>query len=446
MAQGNTAGKVITRFPPSPTGFLHIGSVRTALFNYLFAARNGGEMVFRFEDTDIERSKVEFEKDIIDGMEWLGLPLNTADVVRQSERTEVYKKHLNSLIEKGLAYEAEESEATPGAKVIRFKNTNTKVTFSDLVRGEVTFDTTELGDFVIARSHELPLYHLAVVVDDADMHVTHVIRGEDHISNTQRQILLIEALGFSRPAYAHIPLILATDRSKMSKRHGAVSINEYRLLGFVPEAILNYLALLGWNPGGEQELFTLEELVSSFSLERVHKAGAVFDIEKLKWFNAEHLKKLSVLEYEMRLQQFLESHGEKSPDYLVDIIPELRNRAQTLGEAAEALRAGEFNFMDSYVEVDPLLLLQGAKADATAVKSNLTKVQELLAGMPETLTAEAAKEKIFPFATEVGRAGVLWPLRVALSGKEKSPDPFTLLSLLGKEKSAARIEAALQIL
>lgn len=403
-------------------------------------------MVFRFEDTDIERSKVEFEKDIIDGMEWLGLPLNTASLVRQSERTDIYKKHLDALIEKGLAYEAEESEATPGAKVIRFKNTNTKLTFTDLVRGEVTFDTTELGDFVIARTRELPLYHLAVVIDDADMGVTHVIRGEDHISNTPRQILLVEALGFTRPAYAHIPLILATDRSKMSKRHGAVSINEYRLLGFTPEAILNYLALLGWNPGGEQEIFTLDELVQQFTLDRVHKAGAVFDIEKLKWFNNEHLKRLSVLEYEMRLQQFLGSHGEKAPDYLIDIIPELRNRAQTLGEAAEALRTGEFNFMEAEVSVDPLLLLQGAKADATTVKANLTKVKELLAGMSEPLTAEGTKECIFPYATEVGRAGVLWPLRVALSGKEKSPDPFTLLALLGKDTSIARIEKALQIL
>src|SRR6185312_1271519 len=260
-------------------GYLHIGSVRTALFNYLFAEHNKGHMVFRFEDTDLERSKKEFEDDIINGMQWLGLSLD--EPVRQSERTELYKKYLHELIENGHAYEAEESEANPGQKVVRFKNPNKKITFTDAVRGEVTFDTTELGDFVIARTHDLPLYHLAVVIDDHDMGVTHVIRGEDHTSNTQRQILLIEALGFKRPAYAHIPLILASDRSKMSKRHGAVSINEYRAQGFIPEAILNYLALLGWNPGGEKELFTLDELVAQFTLERVHKAGAVFDIEKL---------------------------------------------------------------------------------------------------------------------------------------------------------------------
>jgi glutamyl-tRNA synthetase len=440
------SSKVITRFPPSPTGFLHIGSVRTALFNYLFAAHNNGTMVFRFEDTDIERNKVEFEQDIIAGMQWLGFPFDPDTISRQSERTDLYKKHLNELIAKGFAYEAEESEATPGAKVVRFKNPNQKITFTDLVRGEVTFDTTELGDFVVARSHDLPLYHLAVIIDDHDMGVTHVIRGEDHISNTQRQILLIEALGFARPAYAHIPLILAPDRTKMSKRHGAVSINEYRAQGFIPEAILNYLALLGWNPGTEQELFTFDDLVKEFTLERVHKAGAIFDIEKLKWFNHEHLKKLSNLEYEAKLQEFLEGHDEKVPDYLIDIVPELRNRAQTLGEAAEALRAGEFSFMEKEITLDPLLLVQGAKTDVESIKKHLTIVKELVREMPENVSAEAAKEIIFPYATEVGRAGVLWPLRVALSGKEKSPDPFVLLSLLGKSLSITRIEQAVELL
>src|SRR5581483_3053022 len=214
--------KVITRFPPSPTGFLHIGSVRTALFNYLYAAHHGGIMVFRFEDTDLERSKPEFEQDIIEGLTWLGIPLNLQSLTRQSERTAIYKEHLGRLIKEGSAYEAEESEATPGMKVVRFKNPNRTVTFHDVIRGEISFDTTELGDFVIARTHDLPLYHLSVVIDDAESEVTHVIRGEDHISNTQRQIFLIEALGFKRPEYAHIPLILAPDKTKLSQRHGAV--------------------------------------------------------------------------------------------------------------------------------------------------------------------------------------------------------------------------------
>ncbi|MES2203559.1 MAG: glutamate--tRNA ligase family protein, partial [Patescibacteria group bacterium] len=298
------SNKVVTRFPPSPTGFLHIGGVRTALFNYLFAAHNGGKMFLRFEDTDKERSKPEFEKDILDAVNWAGIPYEMPAIARQSERNEIYKKYFATLVEKGLAYEAEPGENNPDKKVIRFKNPNTTITFTDNVRGQVTFDTADLGDFVIARSMDEPLYHLAVVIDDHEMGVTHVIRGEEHISNTPRQILILEALGFTRPEYAHIPLILAPDKTKLSKRHGAVSATEYRTQGYIPEAIVNYLALLGWNPGGEKELFTLAELAELFTLDRVHKAGAVFDIEKLKWFNHEHLKKLSDAEYKKRLEEF----------------------------------------------------------------------------------------------------------------------------------------------
>jgi glutamyl-tRNA synthetase len=438
--------KVITRFPPSPTGFLHIGNFRTALFNYLFAKNAGGSMVFRFEDTDRERSKVEFEEDITNGLKWLNIGYTQPDVFRQSERTDVYKSHLARLIAEGKAYEAEESTATPGLKVVRFKNPNTTITFSDLVRGEVSFDTTELGDFVIARTHDLPLYHLAVVIDDAEMGITHVLRGEDHISNTPRQILLLEALGFARPVYAHIPLILAPDRTKLSKRHGAVSVNEYKAMGFVPEAMLNYLALLGWNPGGEQEVFTEAELVEKFDINKVHKAGAIFDIEKLKWFNHEHLKKLSIGEYETHLREFLESKQQTAPAYLSKIIPELKARARTLGEAADFLAAGEFNFMEDSITYVAALLSKGAKAEPADIKKSLEQVRDLVASLDEDFSPDAAKELIFTYATEVGRSQVLWPLRVALSGKEKSPDPFVLLSLLGKEKSLTRIEQALQLL
>jgi glutamyl-tRNA synthetase len=437
---------VITRFPPSPTGFLHIGGVRTALFNFLFAKHHGGEMIFRFEDTDRERSKPEFEQDIIDGIHWLGLQYRQPAVFRQSERTEVYKTYLKQLIDSGHAHEAEDSTAAPGMKVVRFKNPNTTVTFADAVRGDVSFDTTELGDFIIARTHDLPLYHLAVVIDDAEAGVTHVIRGEDHISNTQRQILLIEAMGFARPQYAHIPLILAPDRTKLSKRHGAVSVNEYRRLGFLPEAVINYLVLLGWNPGGEQEVFTLDELIQQFDLARVHKAGAVFDTEKLKWFNHEHLKRLSDEDYLSRLTGFMGERGEVVPVYLERILPELRNRAQTFGEAADALKNGEFSFMEDTIPApDAELLLKGAKAEADAVKTHLQKVMELLA-TTDAFTHEAVKEALFPYATEVGRASVLWPMRVALSGKEKSPDPFTLAGLLGKETTISRIEKAASML
>lgn len=280
--------KIITRFPPSPTGYLHIGGARTALFNYLFTKKNDGIMYLRFEDTDKERSKKEYEDDIFEGLNWLGLTYTLPDIARQSERTEVYKRYFQTLLDKGLAYEAEESKDNPGKKVVRFKNPNKKITFTDLIRKEVTFDTTELGDFVIAKNVDEPLYHLAVVVDDYEMGVTHIIRGEDHISNTPRQILILEALGFERPTYAHIPLILAPDRTKLSKRHGAVSVNEYRKQGIMPQALVNYLALLGWNPGTDQEIFTLDELVKVFDLSRVHKGGAIFDEKKLAWVNRKH--------------------------------------------------------------------------------------------------------------------------------------------------------------
>ncbi len=439
---------MITRIAPSPTGQMHIGTVRTALFNYIFAKQHGGTYFVRIEDTDKERNKEEWVDAIWDDFEWCGIPSDAK--YRTSEHLERHVELLKSLVDSGKAYVSQEpkkDDPTQTVEVVRLRNPGTNVTFSDLIRGEITVDTTELGDFVIARSVTDPLYHFAVVVDDGDAGVTHVLRAEEHISNTPRQILLIDALGFTRPIYAHFPLILAPDRSKLSKRKHGASIENYRNQGFVSEAILNYLALLGWNPGGEQEVFTLDELIKLFTMERVHKAGAVFDIEKMKWFNHEHLKRLSTLEYEVKLKLFLESHGEKVPEYLIDIVPELQMRAQTLGEAAELLRTGEFAFMEPAVSVDTLLLLQGAKAEAPAVKTNLQKVLELLQPLSdEAFTAEKVKEVVFPYATEVGRAGVLWPMRTALSGREKSPDPFTLAELIGKAKTLERIEKAAQML
>lgn len=266
---------------PSPTGPFHIGGVRTALYNFIYAKQHGGKFILRIEDTDKERSKPEYETDIIESLKWLGL--NYDELYKQSDRGEIYKKYLEKLIKDDLAYEAED-------KVIRFRNPGKDVTFNDLIRGDITFNTKELEDFVIAKSVDLPLYHLAVVIDDHESGITHIIRGEDHISNTPRQILIQEAIGASRPLYAHLPLILASDRSKLSKRkHGeSVSLDYYKKQGLLPEAILNYLALLGWNPGTDQEIFTLDELVKEFKLEKVHKGGAMFDEKKLAWVNRKH--------------------------------------------------------------------------------------------------------------------------------------------------------------
>lgn len=281
------------RFAPSPTGPLHVGGARTALFNYLFVRQTDGQFILRVEDTDRERSRPEYEKEIIDGLAWLGITFDA--VYRQSERTKIYQTHLNKLIKSGAAYLSREpkKEGSGEVEVVRFRNPDKLISFQDIVRGEVSFDTTELKDFVVARSVTEPLYHLAVVVDDFEMGVTHIIRGEDHISNTPRQILIQEALGAPRPLYAHLPLILASDRSKLSKRkHGeAVSLTHFRSLGISPKAMVNFLALLGWHPSDSDasEVLSFPELVAQFRLERVQKGGAVFDLNKLNWLNKKYL-------------------------------------------------------------------------------------------------------------------------------------------------------------
>lgn len=270
---------IITRFAPSPTGHLHVGNYRTALFSYLFARQHGGNFILRIEDTDKERSTKEFEQEIIDSLKWLGLEWD--EFFRQSEALPLHTELLKELLVKGKAY-MEDS-------VIRLKNPNKKVTFTDMIRGDITFDTTDLGDFVIAKALDHPLYHFAVVVDDYSEAVTHVIRGEDHISNTPRQILIHEALGWEHPEYAHLPLVMASDKTKLSKRKGAKSIMEYRDEGISPEAMLNAMAMIGWNPGTEQELFTKDELIKNFSFKRIKKGGAALGEEKLKWFNRKHI-------------------------------------------------------------------------------------------------------------------------------------------------------------
>ena len=261
--------KVVTRFAPSPTGQFHLGGVRSALYNYLFAKQNKGTYILRSEDTDKERSKKEYEDNFLELFEWLGLKPD--QFFRQSERTEIYKKYLEKMIADGFAYVSKEEvkEAGQRSEVIRFKNPNKKIIFSDIILGEISFDTTDLKDFVIARSLTEPLYHLTVVIDDSEMAITHVIRGQEHIANTPRQILIQEAIGASRPLYAHLPLILGKDRAKLSKRDPEViSALEYRDLGYLPEALINFMALIGWNPGGEQEVFTLVELIKKFDIRK----------------------------------------------------------------------------------------------------------------------------------------------------------------------------------
>ena len=431
---------VVTRFPPSPTGYFHIGSARTALFNYLFAAKAGGVMYLRFEDTDKERSKKEYEEDIIAGLHWLQIPYTLANPLRQSEKIDVYRTYLHKLIEKGAAYEAEAGEK--GGKVVRFKNPNVRVTFSDLIRGEVSVETAELKDFVIARNADDPLYNFAVVVDDGEMGITHVIRGEDHISNTQRQILIQEALGFERPIYAHIPLILAPDRSKLSKRNFAASVNDYRADGYIPQAFLNYLVLLGWTPPSGKEKLSLKEIIGEFDIQNVHKSGAIFDLQKLKWLNREYMLEIPDDEY---LAEMLRRAHSWDKGIAAKLVPLVKERVGVWQEFDTVKH--DFEYFFSEPKPDPAKL-PGKGSDAEAGKKHLGHLRKLFAAMPSQgeMTADQVKTHLWEYAEAEGRGKVLWPLRYALTGREKSPDPFTVASIIGKEVALRRIDAALQTL
>lgn len=440
--------KPIVRIAPSPTGNLHIGTARTALFNFLFAKKYGGEFIVRIEDTDTERSKKEFENNILEGLKWLCLKED--QFFRQSDRTQIYKKYLSEMIKNGTVYVSKEKEEDgKRGEVIRFKNPNKKIKFTDLIRGEVEFDTTELKDFVVAKSEEEPLYHLAVVIDDHEMKITHVIRGEDHISNTPRQILIQEAIGAHRPEYAHIPLILAPDRTKLSKRHGATSISEYKEKGFLPEAINNYLALLGWNPGSDKEIFSLEELIETFDIERVQKGGAIFDEEKLKWINKEHIRKIDPEKLKKEiLDRLTLSLQEKMKGIVLDekilekIVPIVLERINTWKDIVSLVENGDFDYFFEKPEIENReKILWKDEKDMDKTARLIDEVVDVLSSMEESgFIYNTIKENIWQIAEREGRGTVLWPMRFSLSGREKSPDPFLLAEILGKQETIIRLK------
>lgn len=445
---------VITRFAPSPTGLFHAGSYRTALFAYIFARQNKGKFILRIEDTDRERSKKEYEENIIDSLKWLGLGHD--EFFRQSERTEIYKKYLKQLVDSGHAYISKETPKDPGdrTEVIRFKNPNKKVVFEDLIRGRIEFDTTELKDFVIAKSMEEPVFHLVNVVDDFEMGMTHIIRGEDHISNTPRQILIYEAIGAPIPLFAHIPLLLAADRSKLSKRHGAQPISAYREKGFLPAAIVNYMAMLGWHPADDKELLTLPEIIEQFSLERVQKSGAIFDEEKLRWFNKQYIAKLSDDDFIKHAKLFIPEWLTTSSDTFKRLLTLLKEKIVSFAEISSIFSTtengapGELNFVHDMQAPSADKLLWKKNPNREVAKKHLAECRKLLASemKGESFAAEELKASIWPYADANGRGDVLWPLRMSLTGQEKSPDPFTSASILGKTESLKRIDAAIQSL
>lgn len=467
---------------PSPTGALHIGTARTTLFNWLFARHSAGTFILRIEDTDQERSKPEHEIGLIQGLKWLGLEwdegpdLNDRGELvsrgdhgpyRQSERTSIYRKHLEQLLAEGKAYYCyctkEELEAQRqslesaglapkytgtcrnlsappegrSANLIRFKMPEEKVSFPDLIRGKTEFDAALFGDIVIAKDLDQPLYNFAVVIDDELMRISHVIRGEDHIPNTPKQILLQRAFGFRTPAYAHIPLILNPDRSKLSKRSNKTSLLEYRDDGYLPEAMVNFLALLGWHPKVDREVLSTDELVKEFELGRVQKAGAVFDLQKLDWLNGQYLRALPPDELARRVAPF--APAGVSPEKIGQLAELVKDRMRTLKDFTELARP--FVELPAY-EAELLLPKDGSKEGTQAT---IQAVRDALAGTDEANLGDRAVvlDRLAPLIERSGRGGVLWPFRVALSGLRASPDPIAIAGVLGKAETLRRLEVAL---
>ncbi len=438
---------VVTRFAPSPTGYLHAGNYRTAVFAYLFAKHSGGSFIVRIEDTDAARSKPEYEANILEALEWLQLPSDKR--FRQSEHRARHRELLEKLIVDGTAYVSKEKPQAPGDReeVIRFKNPGGAVSFTDVIHGEITSRVDDLGDFIIARSLNEPVFHFAVVADDADEGVTHVIRGGDHISNTARQILIQRALGLPMPLYAHLPLIMDSNRKKLSKRNGAKALTEYRDEGILPEAMLNYLAFLGWNPGDEREYLTREELVPAFDLSRVQKGSAIFDEVKLFSVNQHWMRKLSV-------DEFI-AHGKfqaNDTERLRKAVPLLQERARTFREAREVL-AGELLCLFESPNLDRgLITAKESSGHPGMTKVALEALSEAIKAIPVGASSAEVKEALLPLADaeeakgKGGRGAMLWPLRYVLSGQERSPDPFTLIAILGVDEAISRIGKATAIL
>lgn len=418
-----------------------MGNYRTAVFSYLYAKKMGGKFILRIEDTDRARSKGEYEDNIIESLHWLGLSYD--ERFRQSDNVESHTAHLNRLIAEEKAYVSKE-EAKDGSgvikEIVRFKNPNKVVAFEDMVRGRIETDTTDLGDFVIAKSVTEPLFHLAVVVDDYEEGVTHVIRGEDHIPNTPRQMLIAEALGFPHPSYAHLPLVLAEDRTKLSKRKGALPVTEYKTMGFLPDALLNFMAFIGFNPGGEREIYTLAELVPVFDVTKIHKSGAIFNVEKLKWMNKEHIRLQS---REVQLETIKKYMSGYSDDMLEKLLPTIVDRITTYGELI-SIQEPEFGFFKKYPEIEKERIL--FKDDDIAVASRHLDAVKAILSTHDFASVESIKEAIMPYAEKEGKGNVLWPLRMSLSGQERSVDPFTICYVLGREETIKRIDAACHIL
>ena len=419
------------RFAPSPTGNLHIGGVRTALFNYLYARQQGGKFLLRIEDTDRQRSTPEFEQEILGSLKWLGLDWDE-ELVHQSARLERYREVAQELVSKGLAYEFE------GA--IKFKIPKTEVKVYDIIRGEVTYDSKEFDDLVIMKSDGYPVFHLAVVVDDHDMGITHIVRGEDHLPNTPRHILLYQALGWKSPKYAHLPLIFGADGTPLSKRHGAVAVSEYRNKGFLPQGLINYLALLGWNPGTPQEIFSLPELVKQFSLKRVIKSNAQFNPEKLFWVNGQHMRAMPGEDYEREITAFWKDKLPAMPEEKWrKIIALYRPRIQIYGELKE-----QTDYFFTEPEYADAAMTGEIRQNAVSL-GLLRQLLETLGSLGDFEDVQVLDQKTKQVVETAGLKSkdLIHPLRYILTGRSATPGIFELMSLLGKETCLKRLAAFL---
>ena len=475
---------VRVRFAPSPTGYLHVGGARTALYNYLFARGQGGTLVLRIEDTDAARSTSESLAAILEGMRWLGLAWDEGPEVGgahgpyfQSERRALYHQHAETLVAAGRAYPCfcttEELEArrtaqaasgeaprydgrcrslSPEARAARAAEGRTaalrfalpsagETAWEDVVRSRVSFRNDLLDDFVLLRSDGLPTYNYACVVDDHAMAITHVIRGDDHISNTPRQLLLYEALGWSPPTFAHVPMILGEDGTRLSKRHGATSVAAYRDLGYLPETMVNFLALLGWSYDGQRELFTLEEMEKLFRLERVGSNPAVFNTEKLEWMNGQHLRRLPEEDRVRRVAAFLAARGHdvesRGSEWLAALVRAIGDRLKTL---ADAERYGAFA-LNAELAIDPEAWTEtlGKPEVATRLRAVMAKITA-----ESTFDLESLERATRGAAAELGiKAGeLIGVMRVALTGRKVSPGIFEVMWLLGRERTLERLETA----
>jgi len=478
--------EVKVRFAPSPTGPLHIGGARSALFNYLFAARYDGKMVLRIEDTDLERSRREYEEEIIESLKWLGIVWEEGvgaseenGPYRQSERLPVYEEYVKKLLDMGQAYccfcteeelekerqsllargelvqysgkcrylreEEIKEKLDKGIKpAIRFKVPANKIyTVNDLVRGRISFESDGIGDFIIMKSDGMPTYNFAVVIDDVLMGITHVIRAEEHLSNTPRQLMLYDALNLKRPYFAHISLILGNDRQKMSKRHGATSLAEYRKRGYLPGALFNFLALLGWSPEGEKEILPREEIVESFSLDRVSKSPAIFDLGKLNWLNQQYLKKIESEKLGNMLKPYLEKSEfadkiREIDDYKYELLVKaLRDRLVCL---SDVVKEAEVFFADINYEQDAIEVLKGEGVMAV--------LQAFVDDFPDSVDVDGVQEFIKGIRKKLKLKPreVFMPLRCALSGRTHGPELPNLISVWGKEESLRRIKRSISLI